>query len=50
MLGLVVSTLGELLGYASGAGDAKQKLQKLSTFEFHRIRHLANQARQAGSR
>ncbi len=47
MLGLVVSTLGELLGYASGAGVAKQKL---STFEFHRIRHLANQARQAGSR
>jgi glycosyltransferase involved in cell wall biosynthesis len=46
MLGLVVSALGELLGYASGAGDAKQKL---STFEFHRVRHLANQGGRAGS-
>lgn len=46
ILGLVVSALGELLGYASGAGDAKLKL---STFEFHRVRHLANQPRQAGS-
>ena len=47
ILGLVVSAFGELLGYASGAGDAKQKL---STFEFHRVRHLANQARHARSR
>ena len=46
ILGLVVSAVGELLGYASGTADAKQKL---STFEFHRVRHLANQARQAGS-
>jgi GT2 family glycosyltransferase len=43
ILGLVVSAVGEMMGYALGAGDAKQKL---SNFEFHRIRHLREQDRQ----
>jgi hypothetical protein len=43
ILGLVVSAVGEMMGYALGAGDAKQKL---SNFEFHRIRHLRKQDRQ----
>jgi GT2 family glycosyltransferase len=42
ILGLVVSAVGEMMGYALGAGDAKQKL---SNFEFHRIRHLSKQDR-----
>jgi len=43
ILGLVVSAVGEMLGYALGAGDAKQKL---SNFEFHRYQHLAERDRQ----
>jgi GT2 family glycosyltransferase len=42
-LGLVVSAVGEMMGYALGAGDAKQKL---SNFEFHRYQHLAERDRQ----
>jgi len=38
ILGLVVSAVGEMMGYALGAGDARQKL---SNFEFHRYQHLA---------
>jgi hypothetical protein len=43
LLGLIVSATGEMIGYAFGAGDAKQKLSK---FEFHRARHLAKPIRQ----
>jgi GT2 family glycosyltransferase len=43
ILGLVVSAVGEMMGYALGAGDAKQKL---SNFEFHRHQHLAERDRQ----
>jgi hypothetical protein len=42
ILGLVVSALGEMFGYALGAGEAKQKL---STLEFHRIRHISDKDR-----
>jgi len=41
-IGLLVSALGEMLGYALGAGEAKQKLADL---EFHRIRHVPEQDR-----
>jgi GT2 family glycosyltransferase len=44
LLGLIVSAAGEMMGYAFGAGDAKQKLSK---FEFHRVNHLAKRHRQA---
>ena len=43
ILGLVVSAVGEMMGYALGAGDAKQRL---SNFEFHRYQHLAERDRQ----
>jgi GT2 family glycosyltransferase len=43
ILGLVVSAVGEMMGYALGAGDAKQKL---SNFEFHRYRHVREQDEQ----
>ncbi len=38
VIGLLVSALGEMLGYALGTGKAKQKLADL---EFHRIRHIS---------
>ena len=38
ILGLVVSALGEMTGYAFGAGDAPEQMCVL---EFHRYRHLA---------
>ena len=37
LLGLFVSALGEFVGYAAGAGQARPKLAE---FEFHRVRHL----------
>jgi hypothetical protein len=37
-LGLAVSALGEMIGYAFGTGNARQKL---TGFEFHRVRHAA---------
>ena len=37
MLGLTVSALGEMAGYATGAGDSRKTLTRL---EFHRIRHI----------
>ena len=43
MLGLIVSEMGETVGYALRAGDAAQKL---SHFEFHRIDHIPEQRRQ----
>jgi hypothetical protein len=46
VLGLFVSAVGEMMGYALGAGDAKQKL---SNFEFHRYQHLAKRDRQGKS-
>jgi hypothetical protein len=42
ILGLVVSALGEMVGYALGVGDAKRKLSNL---EFHRIRHISDKDR-----
>ena len=42
VIGLLVSALGEMLGYALGTGEAKQKLADL---EFHRIRHISEQDR-----
>ncbi|MGH7791074.1 MAG: hypothetical protein ACREOB_02040, partial [Thermodesulfobacteriota bacterium] len=42
ILGLVVSALGEMFGYALGTGTAKQKLSNL---EFHRIRHISDKDR-----
>jgi GT2 family glycosyltransferase len=38
ILGLAISALGEMMGYAFGMGNARQKL---TGFEFHRVRHLA---------
>ena len=37
ILGLAVSALGEMAGYVFGMGNARQKLTR---FEFHRVRHL----------
>jgi GT2 family glycosyltransferase len=37
ILGLTVSALGEMLGYASGEGNSRKALTHL---EFHRIRHI----------
>jgi hypothetical protein len=37
LLGLLVSALGELVGYCAGPGQARPKLAE---FEFHRVRHL----------
>lgn len=42
ILGLVTSAVGEMLGYALGTGDAKQKLSNL---EFHRVRHISDKDR-----
>jgi GT2 family glycosyltransferase len=42
VIGLLVSALGEMLGYALGTGEAKQKL---ATLEFHRARHISEQDR-----
>jgi hypothetical protein len=36
-LGLVVSALGEMAGYACGTGNA---LPRLAAFEFNRVQHL----------
>jgi hypothetical protein len=41
-LGLIVSALGEALGYTVGPGEAPQRI---STFEFHRDRHVRNRDR-----
>jgi GT2 family glycosyltransferase len=38
ILGLAVSALGEMMGYAFGTGNARKKLTQ---FEFHRVRHVA---------
>jgi len=43
MAGLALEALGEMCGYASGFGNAKQQLKEL---EFHRIRHLNKKDRQ----
>jgi glycosyltransferase involved in cell wall biosynthesis len=43
VLGLVASGTGEMMGYAMGAGDAKRRL---SSFEFHRYRHVKGQDEQ----
>ncbi|HEV8713527.1 MAG TPA: hypothetical protein VGX03_11960 [Candidatus Binatia bacterium] len=43
VLGLTVDTLGQVLGYALGAGNASQKL---FYFEFHRDRYLVKRDRQ----
>jgi glycosyltransferase involved in cell wall biosynthesis len=40
MVGLTLDTIGQMLGYALGAGNASQKLYP---FEFHRDRHAAHQ-------
>lgn len=37
VLGLVVNAAGQMLGYVGGVGEAREKL---SGFEFHRVRHL----------
>ena len=37
-LGLVLDGLGQMIGYACGIGDSKQKL---ANFEFHRRQHLS---------
>jgi len=44
ILGSVVSAAGEMVGYAFGSGDARQQL---SHFDFHRLRHVTAQDRQA---
>lgn len=44
ILGLVAASLGELMGYALGAGNA---MQQMCDFEYHRDRHLAKRDRQA---
>jgi hypothetical protein len=38
LFGLTFDAVGQALGYALGAGEAKQRM---ATFEFHRERHLA---------
>lgn len=38
LLGLVLDGLGQMIGYASGIGDSKQKLEN---FEYHRRQHLS---------
>jgi len=43
MLGLAVDGMGEMMGYALGAGDA---MEKIFYFEFHRDRHLTKRDRQ----
>lgn len=44
VLGLALDGLGQMCGYALGAGHAKQKLTKM---EYHRVRHLKKQDQQA---
>src|SRR5713101_2628928 len=44
VVGLTVDTVGQMLGYALGAGQASQKL---FYFEFHRDRYLAKRNRQS---
>ena len=46
VVGLAFDGLGELVGYATGAGDA---MRRLSDLEFHRHRYLAERDRKAGS-
>jgi GT2 family glycosyltransferase len=43
ILGLVVNSVGEIIGYALGEGGASQEL---SYFEFHRSRHVSERDRQ----
>jgi hypothetical protein len=43
VVGLTLDTVGQMLGYALGAGKASQKL---FYFEFHRDRYLAKRSRQ----
>ena len=47
ILGLAVSALGEMAGYAFGSGNARQKL---TGFEFHRVRHAGGRARRTTRR
>jgi hypothetical protein len=42
VLGLTVSALGEMTGYALGAGHARRRLAHL---EFHRVRHIARRSK-----
>ncbi|MGH7824559.1 MAG: glycosyltransferase family 2 protein [Candidatus Binatia bacterium] len=42
VLGLMVSALGEMIGYASGAGRSRKSLTRL---EFHRVRHIGRRRR-----
>jgi hypothetical protein len=42
ILGLTVSALGEMTGYALGAGQSRKSLARL---EFHRIRHIGRRQR-----
>ncbi len=44
--GLIAGSLGEMLGYASGAGKAMQQMKE---YEYHRDRHLAERDRQAAA-
>jgi hypothetical protein len=41
-LGLVLDGVGQMIGYASGIGDSKQKL---ANYEFHRRQHLSKRDR-----
>jgi hypothetical protein len=41
-LGLVLDGLGQMIGYACGIGDSKQKLEN---FEYHRRQHLSKRDR-----
>ena len=42
VLGLTVSALGEMIGYALGAGHARRQLTHL---EFHRVRHIGRRSK-----
>jgi hypothetical protein len=46
-LGILAWTLGEMVGYAGGIGDASRKL---SDFEFHRGRHMTREEREEDMR
>ena len=44
VLGLMLDACGQLIGYASGTGNA---LQRAGRYEFHRDRHITEEDRQA---
>jgi hypothetical protein len=45
-VGLTLDTVGQVLGYTLGVGNASQKL---FSFEFHRDRYLAKRDRQTAA-